>query len=116
MFSVPSRCRGLSDLFRPPERRSSVLPSGDSVRGWLRGRGSGRATAPVGGAAPPSVVVVGVPGCAGRSGLGSRPRKTLLRRRFSSNATPGVRSAAPVGRSGTLTTGTLPLSRLRGIS
>jgi hypothetical protein len=116
VLSVPSCVLGLSPLSRPRERRSSGLPPGGSVRGSLRrGRGSGRATAPVGCA---SVFTVGVVvfGCAGWFGLGSRPRKTLLRRRSSSSATPGLRSAAPVGRSGTCTVGTLPQSRRRGRS
>ncbi len=122
VFSVPSRVLGLSPLSRPRERRSSGLPpggsAGGSVRGSLRrGRGSGRATAPVG-CASVFVFTTGVVvfGCAGWFGLGSRPRKTLLRRRSSSSATPGLRSAAPVGRSGTCTVGTLPQSRRRGTS
>ena len=118
-FSVPSRVLGRSPLSRRSERRSSGLPSGGSPRGSLRrGRGSGRATAPVGCASvfvfTTGVVVVF--GCAGWFGRGSRPRKTLLRRRSSSSATPGLRSAAPVGRSGTCTVETLPHSRRRGRS
>lgn len=40
-------------------------------------------------------------GCAGCGCRGSRPRKTRERRKSSSSVTPGVRSAAPVGRSNT---------------
>lgn len=83
----------------------TTRPPGRSSRGSERrsSRGSGRATTPVGrvSGAGAGVELVSV-FCVGRgsTGLGSRPRKTLERRRSSSSSTPGARSAAPVGRSG----------------
>src|SRR6476661_1985654 len=67
----------------------------------LRTGRAGRTTAPVGRVSGVLVVVVTV----GSVGRGSLPLKTRERRRFSSNATPGVRAAAPVGRSGKATAG-----------
>lgn len=78
--------------------------------------GSGRATAPVGRVSGSALVFpsdrLGCDGSDGSLGRGSRPRKTRDRLRSSSNATPGVRSVAPVGRSGTSRTGA-PTSRPR---
>ena len=70
---------------------SLLLPSAGSRIGR-----AGRATAPVGRDSDAPVVVLS----AGIEGVGSRPLRTRVRRSSSSNGTPGVRAAAPVGRSG----------------
>ena len=85
--------------------RGSVRGIRGSFRGSFRGasvRGSGLATTPVG-----RVSVVSV-GC---TGLRSRPRKTRDRCKSSSSATPGVRSLAPVVRSGMFITGSRTAGR-----
>ena len=90
------------------QRRSHHATRAFSGSGWSDEDGfSGRViTAPVGcvsfaGVAP----LFGCDGVVGSFRRGSRPRKTRLRLRSSSNATPGARSPAPIGRSGMSSTG-----------
>ena len=73
--------------------RLLLSPRSPPALGSSIGR-AGRVTAPVGRVSEVPVVVVS----AGSPGLGSLPLKTRARRSSLSNGTPGVRSAAPVGR------------------